>query len=284
MENRQDIILVPFDFTEIANYAVDHAAGLAKKLGWKVHLVHIINKDTRELLNVYKVTDEIVNEKLRERAEEYSNKYQVPISFEAREGSIFTDIAKAAEDVQAKFAIMGTHGKSGLQHLFGSYAHKVITSSRVPFITVQKRWFGEGYKCVVVPIDDTLESRQKIKWTIFIAQMLDLTVYVKGLYIKDELYKAKLGAILNKVVEVLEKNNVRYEAEFVPESGNFVKQTLDFARKVNADLIMIMTSTEPSLVPNFIINPWDEQILLNDDMIPVMAINPRELNITVVGL
>ena len=26
MENRQDIILVPFDFTEIANYAVDHAA------------------------------------------------------------------------------------------------------------------------------------------------------------------------------------------------------------------------------------------------------------------
>jgi len=284
MENRNDIILIPFDFTEIANYAVDHAAGLAKKLGWQLHLVHIINKDTRELLNVYKVTDEIVQERLRERAEEYSNKYQVPITYDAREGSIFTDIARAADDVQAKFAVMGTHGKSGLQHIIGSYAHKVITSSRIPFITVQKKWYGEGYKRMVIPIDDTLESRQKIKWSIYIAQMLDLTVYVKGMYLRDELYKAKVGAVLNKIVELFEKNNISYEAEFVPENGNFVKQTLDFAKKVNADLIMIMTNTDPSLVPNFIINPWDEQILLNEDMIPVMSINPRELNITVVGL
>ncbi|MCX7696583.1 MAG: universal stress protein [Bacteroidales bacterium] len=284
MENRKDIVLVPFDFTEIADYAVDHAAGIAKKLGWEVRLVHIINKDTRELLNVYKVTDEIVNQHLQERADIYLKKYGVSFSFEAREGSIFTDIAKAAEDVQAKLAVMGTHGKSGVQHIVGSYAHKVITSSRIPFITVQKKLYGDGYKKVVVPIDDTLESRQKIKWTIYMAQLLDLKVYVKGMYLKHEVFKARLMAILDKIVDLLEKNNIKYEAEFIPETGNFVKQTLDYARKVEADLIMIMTSTEPSLVPNFIINPWDEQILFNDDKIPVMAINPRDLNIFIVGL
>ena len=46
------VILVPFDFTEVANCAVDHAANIAKDLEIPVVLLHIINKDTRELLNL----------------------------------------------------------------------------------------------------------------------------------------------------------------------------------------------------------------------------------------
>ena len=91
------VILVPFDFTEVANCAVDHAANIAKDLEIPVVLLHIINKDTRELLNVYKVTNELVNEKLQEKVDEFSNKYGVPFEYEAREGSIFSDIAEASE-------------------------------------------------------------------------------------------------------------------------------------------------------------------------------------------
>lgn len=284
MESRNKIVIVPFDFTDVAEFAVNHAAGLAKHQGWSVKLLHIINRDTRALLNVYKVTDDIVKDRLQDKVNEFTEKYHVPFDFEAREGSIFTDIGKTAEDIGASFIVMGTHGKQGIQHIFGSYAHKVITSTRIPFIIVQKREFREGYNKILIPIDDTLESRQKIKWAIYIAKQFNATIHVKAMYLNDELYKAKIRAVLNKVVEVFEKNEVKYEAEITPETGSFAKQVIDYARKIDADMLLVMTNTDSSIVPNFILNPWDEQIIFNDAYIPVMAINPREINITVVGL
>jgi len=284
MESRNKLIIVPFDFTDVAECAVDHAAGLAKHQGWSVKLLHIINRDTRALLNVYKVTDDIVKERLQEKVDEFSAKYQVPFSFDAKEGSIFTDIGKTAEEDGANFVVMGTHGKQGIQHIFGSYAHKVITSTRIPFIIVQKRNFRDGYNRILIPIDDILESRQKIKWAIYIAKQFGATIHVKAMYLNDELYKAKIRAVLNKVVEVFEKNEVKYEAEIIPETGSFSKQVIDYARRIDADMLLVMTNTDASIVPNFILNPWDEQIIFNDALIPVMAINPREINITVVGL
>lgn len=284
MESRNKVIIVPFDFTDVAEYAVEHAAGMAMHQGWTVKLVHIINRDTRTLLNVYKVTDDLVAQRLQEKADEYSAKFNVPFVYEAREGSIFTDIGKAAEEGNANFAVMGTHGKQGIQHIVGSHAHKVITSTRIPFIIVQKRGYREGYNKIVIPIDDTLESRQKIKWAIYIAKQFDATIHVKAMYLNDELYKAKIKAVLNKIVEVFEKNEVKYEAEYIPESGSFAKQVIDYARKVDGDMLLVMTNTDSSIVPNFILNPWDEQIIFNDAQIPVMAINPRDINITVAGL
>ena len=102
MESRNKLIIVPFDFTDVAECAVDHAAGLAKHQGWSVKLLHIINRDTRALLNVYKVTDDIVKERLQEKVDEFSAKYQVTFSFDAKEGSIFTDIGKTAEEDAAE--------------------------------------------------------------------------------------------------------------------------------------------------------------------------------------
>ncbi|PLW92150.1 MAG: hypothetical protein C0592_12340 [Marinilabiliales bacterium] len=284
MENRKKIILVPFDFTEVAEVAVNHAAGLAKHQDWSVHLLHIINKDTRALLNVYKVDDELVNKRLQDRIAEYEKKYDVSFSFEAREGSIFSDIAKAAEETKASFIIMGTHGKQGIQHIVGSYAHKVITSTNVPFIVVQKREYREGYNKIVIPLDDTIESRQKLKWAIYIAKQFDATIYIKALYRSDELYKAKLRAVLNKIVELFDKNEVKYDAEFISDSGSFAKQVIDYTKRLDADMIMIMTNQDSSPIPNFLLNPWDEQIIFNEIEVPVMTINPRDINITVVGM
>lgn len=284
METKKNIILVPFDFTELAEVAVAHAAGLAKAQGWSVMLLHIINKDTRALLNVYKVTDDLVNERLNEKISALSAQHNIKFEFIAREGSIFTDIAKVAEECKASFIVMGTHGKQGIQHIVGSYAHKVITSSQIPFIITQNRGYRDGYKNIVLPLDDTLESRQKVKWAIYISKKFNCTVHIKALYKSDELYRAKIKIILKKVSSIFEQNGIDYKTEYKDESGSFAKQVIEYSNKVDADMILIMTNQDFSPVPNFIMNPWDEQILFNDYDIPVMAVNPRDINITVVGL
>jgi nucleotide-binding universal stress UspA family protein len=154
----------------------------------------------------------------------------------------------------------------------------------VPFIVVQKREYREGYNKIVIPLDDSIESRQKLKWAIYIAKQFDAVIHIKALYRSDELYKAKIRAVLNKVVEVFDKNEVKFDAEFVADSASFAKQVIDYTKKVDADLIMIMTNQDSSPIPNFLLNPWDEQIIFNETNVPVMTINPRDINITIVGM
>jgi len=279
MKNRNRILLVPFDFTEVADVAADHAIGIAKMLDWKVMLLHIFNKDTKSLLNVSKPTLEIVQEKLKERTERFAQEYSFEVDCMVREGSIFEDIAKVSEELGAGFVVMGTHGKQGIQHFIGSYAFKVITSSEVPFIVVQKRKFSNEYKRIVLPLDDSLESRQKIKWAIYIAKSFNATILIKAMYQSDEIQRYKLNIVLQRLLSILDENDISYEYEMKEGNGSFSKQTIQYAKENNADMIVIMTGQDAGSFPAFIFNPADEYILFNEEHIPVMCVNPRELNI-----
>lgn len=284
MEKRKNILLVPIDFTEVADNAIDHAIGIAKKWDWQVVILHIINKDTKALLNLYKATIEAVNDKMEEKVKEIQAAYNFKVDYLVKEGSIFEDIAQVSKELGASFVIMGTHGKSGIQHFIGSYAFKVITSSEVPFIVVQKRNFDRPYEKIVLPLDDSLESRQKIKWAIYIAKYFQAKILIKAMYKSDDIQRYKLNVVLQRVLKILDENGISYEYEMKDGSGSFSKQTVQYAKENDADMIIIMTDHDSTSFPAFIFNPSDEQVLFNDENIPVMCVNPRELNITVVGL
>jgi nucleotide-binding universal stress UspA family protein len=284
MEKRNNILLVPVDFTEVADVAIDHAIGIAKMLNWEVLLLHILNKDTKSLLNLYKPTIDNVTEKMHEKAKDIEAAYQFKVDVMVREGSIFEDIAEVSKEIGAGYVIMGTHGKQGIQHFIGSYAFKVITSSEVPFIVVQKKKFVRNYQRIVLPLDDSLESRQKIKWAIAIAKRFNATILIKAMYKSDEIQRYKLNIVLQRVLKILDENGIGYEYEMKEGSGSFSKQTIQFAKDNDADMIVIMTNQDSASFPAFIFNPADEQVLFNDEHIPVMCVNPRELNITVAGL
>ena len=284
MDKKNNILLVPIDFTEVADVAIDHAIGIAKMLKWDVVLLHILNKDTKALLNLNKPTVDNVSEKMQAKVEDIKKQYDFKVDFIVREGSIFEDIAEVSKEIGAGYIVMGTHGKQGIQYFIGSYAFKVITSSEVPFIVVQKKKFERNYQKIVLPLDDSLESRQKIKWAIAIAKRFNATILIKAMYKSDEIQRYKLNIVLMRVLKILDENNISYEYEMKEGSGSFSKQTIQYAVDNNADMIIIMTNQDAGSFPSFIFNPADEQVLFNEEQIPVMCINPRDLNITVVGL
>lgn len=284
MEKKKEIILVPDDFTEIADCAIDHAIGIARHLDADVYLLHVVTKNTRELLNIYKPTVENVTEKMQNRIDKLEKKYSFKLHYVVREGSIFEDIAKVSNELNASYVFMGTHGKHGIQYFVGSYAHKVITSAKVPFVVVQKKPFRNIYKKIVLPLDDSLESRQKIKWAISIARVFNAKIYFKVTYKSDEIQRYKINIILQKILRILYDNGIEFEYEMKPDKGAFSKQVIRYAKKIDADLIIIMTEADTSPIPSFIFNPSDEKLIFNEEQIPVMCINPVDLNIIAVGL
>ena len=61
-----NIVLIPTDFSEVCGNAVSHGVKLAKFLGYKVFILHIINKETKTELKKKNVDVDYIDVRLKE--------------------------------------------------------------------------------------------------------------------------------------------------------------------------------------------------------------------------
>jgi nucleotide-binding universal stress UspA family protein len=277
MNKREKIVLVPTDFTKEAEIAMDHAFGFAKLKSWSVMLLHVINAETKSKLKKEGKDIEDINKELGVIAQKAKETHEIEVDFMTQEGSIFNEISSVCEEIKARIVFMGTHGKVGIQKFIGSYALKVITSSKVPFIVVQDKPFGEGYKNLVIPIDDSPYSSQKASWAMYIAKIFNSKLHFVVAHNSIIAIKARVNAMVSRIERFLVENNIQYEIIQAEKGGSFPKQIIDYSKSISADMITIMTEKQIS-IPGFMFTKWQENILFNEEKMPVMCINPVEVN------
>ena len=266
-----NVVLVPTDFTPVGDNAINQAAEAAKFINSKVVILHVIDKTTKSQLKKENLDEATINKKLDAIAAEVKANYGIEAEGIAREGSIFTTISDVAKEIGAKLLYLGTHGKVGVQHLTGSYALKVVTSSPAPVIVVQKRSFNEGYGHIVLPITSDSGPWEKTKWAAHIAKQFNSEIHIY------QMAGENIDEAVKQITEFFTKNDIKYSIRLAGKNTNFSKQVIDYATSNNADLIMIMTDPDQSF-KRFILGSWDEQIIFNGSQIPVMCINPRKFN------
>lgn len=272
---KSNLYLVPTDFSEVADCAVNHAAECAKVTGCEVRLLHIVNKDTEKKLGLDMDQVEV---KLKEQCQELSSTYGIKTSYLAEEGSIFDTIGEIAQEEGAQLLFMGTHGVVGFQQkLLGAFALKVIGSSPVPTIVVQRKNMGKnGYDTIVLPVDCSKEIKQKLSDTVAVAKMFSSEVHLFEYTETDEFLHNALKRNTNYARKYLAENGVKSVVTSADEKeGDYYKQMIRYASKINADLLVIMSQSEKGL-KEFIIGPDQERIINNDSQIAVMCVNPVE--------
>lgn len=273
MAEKQQIILVPTDFTAAAKTAINHAAKVASVAGDEVRLIHIVNKDTKSKLKKAGESLDDLNAKMNAEVAEISSSYGVKADFHLREGSIFSTIGEVAEEIGARLIIMGTHGVVGMQHITGAWAVKVITSSPVPVIIVQKKSIPEhGYKTIVFPIDASRETKQKVIHTVSLAKYFGATVHLFASHETDEFLINARNNNIAWAENMFKKNGVDYKVAHA--DGGHAKQTIKYASQVNADLIVILTDDGDVSVSEIVLGPDEEKIINNDAQIATMCVNP----------
>ena len=258
-------IMVTWDFTDKAEFALEHAIQLSKLLSTDVALVHIVKKDND--------IDE-ATKKLNDVIEETRKKFQVKPMALVKVGNIFTTITELANEQNAEMVIMGTHGMKGMQKLTGSWALKVIVKSKVPFIVVQDPPADqERYHNIVFPVDFRNENKEKIKMAIFMGKYFDSKIRFLVTKTSDKNLLKKTNVNINFAIKYLMQNNIEYEIHEVTR-GNFAQQTIDFAQKINADLILIVT-TKNITVADYVLGASEQYIIANSSKIPVCCVNPK---------
>jgi nucleotide-binding universal stress UspA family protein len=138
-------ILCPIDFSKCSTYALNYALDLSTKERALLYLIHVIETHISDMGDILKQIDLLLDDKqidnLRMKLTNLipdnirTNIHIEPI---VEKGIPFVEIIKTAKDNQIDIIIMGTHGRTGLEHiLIGSVAERVIRSAPCPVLSIR---------------------------------------------------------------------------------------------------------------------------------------------------
>lgn len=275
MSLKSNIILIPTDFSEACTNAIEHGVELAKNFKSEVYILHVLNKDTKAYLQKNNQTIEQLQKQLDEMAESIIDEHQISVRTEIKKGSIFNEINSTAEEIQACLVVLGTHGKKGFQHIFGSHAMRIILSSEIPVIVVQNRSFGCGYKNIIFPVNESIEYEQKVEWACKLAKIFDSNIHVYKYKESDPEISSNINSVSNQILSTFEFNGISCVEQSADSEMVYSKQLLDYAVSKSADLILIMTNND-EFEPSFILGAPEEKMIYNPSQIPVLCINPNK--------
>ena len=134
-------ILVPIDFSQDSEHAVDAAVGLAQQFQARLTLLHAIHIPEAAEVNLASYMDKIRSEADQSMTPRLKRVQDAGATAEAVTvvGAPSQAIVDTARDRQADLIVMGTHGRTGLRHmLIGSVAERVVRMAPCPVMVVPR--------------------------------------------------------------------------------------------------------------------------------------------------
>jgi len=140
-------VLFCTDFSENSDYAFEFAYGIAKRDEGLLYILHVLPDNPHQAFAGNYITKEDLEKIRKSIGEDLDNKYREhyvekienEIKFEivTKSGRGEKEILKFAKKENVDIIVMGTHGKTGIEHVFfGSVAEKVIRNSTLPVFII----------------------------------------------------------------------------------------------------------------------------------------------------
>lgn len=276
-------ILVPMDFSDSSLNAVYYAVEMAHLFDDEIVLLHVISNSALKSLFTNDTEVALLRDKVRQQLEKVKEELldkwpNMRVRTFVEEGKPFKAINKVAEEIKCDTIVMGTNGANGIEQFTGSTTTRVIKSSTIPVIAVKEKQTNPKFDKIVIPIDLTKTSRQKIDWAVKLGAKYDSTIHIIMELDKDELAMKKIKANLLQAESIFKKHGVKFESRLLDDRkypDNLGKDTIQYAEEIDADLMMIMTKSESAKISELFVGSYAEQIVNSSSKTPVMCINPK---------
>ncbi|QYA25239.1 universal stress protein [Gramella sp. MT6] len=166
-------ILVPVDFSEHSEYALEVAASIAKKQDAEIIVVHMMGLNESYLTRdeQQEVFNAIYFMKLtKQRFDKFLKKDYlkgIDVTQAVKTHKLFNEINEVAGEYEADLIVMGSHGAAGVKEVFiGSNTEKVVRTSNIPVLVIKERIPNFKIEKAVFVTDfelDTLNSFMKAR-------------------------------------------------------------------------------------------------------------------------
>ncbi len=273
-------IIVPIDFSTLSKEGLKLAILLANQLKAKIELVHVLTvEENSTSLGEEKIMQENLTHLLENIVTDTKKlNPDLGLKYIIKEGKVFKEVINQADAYKDSIIVTSTHGASGWEeHFTGSNAYKIVASSTRPVFTIRGREIPKQIKKIILPLDSTLETREKVPFTtslaaLFGAEIQIVTVSTSNL--KD--IQTKLNNYAIQVGKYLEKYNVSYHIDHLI-GDNITDITIDYALKEKADLISVMSEQEKS-ISNILLGSYAHQ-MINKSPVPVLLFPTKQIGI-----
>lgn len=276
-------ILVPTDFSEVADNALSTAIEMCKRQKAALHLLHVVeNRFVIGPPEAGMVELDILRENeasgwqnlsglQRELKEQGFDNVKIHLAF----GNPADAIRDKAIELNADIIVMGTHGASGMREFFiGSNAYSVIKNTTTPVLTIPGKTKTTDFKKILFPIRATKGIISKYDFVEPIIEKNNAKLFIVGLSLPGEVYK--LGPLNEEIRELgksLRINKTQFKSEYFV-CKNYAKKVLELSKKEKVDLIVINASLDYKW-HQFFIGPYTQQVI-NHSKVPVLSI--RNMN------
>jgi nucleotide-binding universal stress UspA family protein len=139
-------VLLPVDFSDSSELLADYALTFGTRFSARVFVLHVVSslEDYTGLYLPHISLETVMGEvylSAKKSLNEFCLKYfEKKIQYESilAKGDAYREILNTAAEKKVDVIIMGTHGRSGLDHLvFGSTVERVLRGAECPVLTVR---------------------------------------------------------------------------------------------------------------------------------------------------
>ncbi|HEU4574661.1 MAG TPA: universal stress protein [Chitinophagaceae bacterium] len=282
MPNKLYNILVPVDFSGKNKWAITKAIELANNFHCNIHLVHVVYKPLlpflpvdRSVITPYESSADLhaSRRKLEALKAAYSNQLcgEGKIEISILQGNPRKMLASYIRQYDMDLVVVGLSKFNLLQRIISSISiSRLARKTNVPVLAVRSSGLVSHFKKIVLPLHQDIPMRS-IKLATILARSFKSTVYLVSLRNQNDHNQAK--DILNNALEIVQSlSTIPVQCIFM-EGKNLAKSTLEFSKKINADLILVNPVKEFRL-PGFW-NKITNKLLSYASKIPVITLNQK---------
>ncbi|MDL2296664.1 universal stress protein [Bacteroidales bacterium OttesenSCG-928-B11] len=278
-------IIVGIDFSENSINSLKHAVAISLRTNAVLHLVWVKTPGASRGLGGETIEDftKKANEKLEALAKECrmeSPKSNVQIVI--LEGKPSNELPRYASNLPESIIVIGTHGISGFEERFiGSNALKTVVASKAPVFVIRVGvQINRDLTQILVPIDTSFETLQKINPAIEIAKAFSAKIQLLGLVptnMPDDMNVVTVQ--MNHAAKLCLDANVWYDEEIIEFKGLVSKAIVDYAKTKDVNLLVLMKEEEAAF-ENIWIGSTIQQLLTVAPMPLLIIPNTNYFSIT----
>lgn len=258
-------VLVPFDFSEHAQNALDLSTHLSDKFdNVEITVLHVIEVPSAggmatmgggEMLPEYENQIFFIElmdrrkQQFRDLESKYAgNKYSLKTKIVL--GNAFQNISSAIVEENPDLVVMGSKGSSGMEEvLLGSNAEKVVRTSHCPVLTVKEAINPDTFKKIVFASDfeddqDELAARLKKLQKLFDADLYLVLINTPGNFETTRESSARIKKFANKY-------KIEHAVAEIYNSNSEETGIVEFAEDIDADMIAMATHGRTGLIHLF---------------------------------
>lgn len=268
-------ILVPTDFSEHSQYALEVAAILAKRFNAKLVLFHMIGI-SESVLSKSELEEQKEAEYYLQLAKKKLNSFLdksylkgLAIRTIIQNLKDFDEVEKVAKEIAADLIVMGSHGTSKVKSFFvGSNTEKVVRASKIPVLVIKRRHKTFDINKILLATDLEPESLPAYEKTVTLAK--ELKVELQLVYINTFGALFQSNSEIQKRIEDFNQvlgNNISVDIydDYTVEEGIY-----NYAKKKGSDVLAISTRGRKGLAHLFMGSIGEN--LANTAKLPVLTI------------